>query len=420
MGFASGYLEQRTLFPVLIEEAPEKNTGIIVVVPAFDEPGIAGLLDSLAKCTGVPCSIEILIIINAPVNALPESLLNNELAIENIHKWKLHNKNCFFRVYPIYLWPVPYRRWGVGMARKTGMDEAVRRFDSINNPGGVILNLDADCLVDSNYFNSVYNDFLLRKERTGCSICFEHPLSGDDFPQEIYRYIILYELHLRYYYQALLLSGYPDVYHTVGSSSGVRALLYIKAGGMNRKQAGEDFYFIQKLIPAGGYFSLNSTVVHPSPRTSFRVPFGTGASMTKLSESNAGSLLTYNLSAFRDLKSFFIKMCDFYNFVQKEQDELYYSLPEGIRAFITEKELLYKLQEIRNNTSGYQSFRKRLFGWFNMFMIVKYLNHIHTGIYEKSPVIAAASELLQEKSVFLQSDDPETLLHYYRFMERGN
>ncbi len=305
MGFASGYLEQRTLFPELIKEAPDKNTGIIVVVPAYDEPGIARLLDSLAKCSAVPCGIEILVIVNAPASASRESLANNILAIGNINSWKSENSQAFFRLYPVELSPSCHSSWGVGMARKTGMDEAVRRFDSIDMPGGIILNLDADCTVDSNYFESVYNGFLLRKERSACSIYFEHPVSGSDFTENIYRYIVLYELHLRYYYQGLLFSGYPEVFHTVGSATGVRALTYVKAGGMNRKQAGEDFYFIQKLIPAGGYFSLNSTAVRPSPRPSFRVPFGTGAAIARLSENKEPVLLTYNVDAFRELKEFF-------------------------------------------------------------------------------------------------------------------
>ena len=41
MGFASTYLEKRTLFPEIIKEAPDKQTGIIVVVPACNEPGIS-------------------------------------------------------------------------------------------------------------------------------------------------------------------------------------------------------------------------------------------------------------------------------------------------------------------------------------------------------------------------------------------
>ena len=76
---------------------------------------------------------------------------------------------------------------------------------ALNKPDGVILNLDADCLVEKNYFVSVYNEFFNKKERSACSIYFEHPFQGDDFPEEVYRYITLYELHLRYYFQGLLL-----------------------------------------------------------------------------------------------------------------------------------------------------------------------------------------------------------------------
>ena len=213
-----------------------------------------------------------------------ESIENNKLTIKNIESWKKENSNCFFRLFAFMTGQSSVSGWGVGLARKTGMDEAVRRFNSIDNPDGVILNLDADCLVEKNYFVSVCNELLKKKDRTACSIYFEHPLSGNDFPENIYKYITLYELHLRYYFQGLAYSGFPYVFHTVGSAIAVKALPYIKAGGMNRRQAGEDFYFIQKLVPAGGYFNLNSTTVYPSPRASSRVPFGTGASIGKLSE----------------------------------------------------------------------------------------------------------------------------------------
>ena len=418
MGFASGYLEQRALFPELIKEAPDKNTGIIVVVPAYDEPGISRLLESLAACSEIPCKVEIIIVINAPEGASDKSLRNNKLTFENIETWKSRNSRRFFRVYSVLSSPVPVRGWGVGLARKTGMDEAVRRFNSIDKPDGVILNLDADCVVDNNYFVSVWQDFAAKKERAACSIYFEHPLSGSDFPEKVYEYIALYELHLRYYFQGLVFSGFPYVFHTVGSAIGVKALPYIKAGGMNRKQAGEDFYFVQKLIPAGGYFTLNSTVVYPSPRPSFRVPFGTGASISKLSISREPLLLTYNISAFKELKYFFHKAEEFYNYGQLEFEPFYRSLPSGIRSFIEEKELFAKMTEIRNNTSGYQSFRKRFFGWFNMFRIVKYLNHVHSGTFDKKPVLNAASELLLERGINLKSGNPADLLYYFRSLER--
>ncbi len=141
-------------------------------------------------------------------------------------------------------------------------------------------------IISVNFAANFYN----RKERKACSIRFEHPLSGSEFPDEVYRYVTMYELHMRYFYQAVKYSGYPYAFHAIGSAIAFRASAYLKAGGMNRKQAGEDFYFIQKLIPQGGFFALNSTTVHPSPRTSDRVPFGTGAVISKLIETSSGTL----------------------------------------------------------------------------------------------------------------------------------
>jgi len=247
MGFASAWLEGRALFPELIEEQPDRQTGIIVVVPAYDEPGIRRLLDSLALCNEPKCKVEVIIVVNAPAEAAKECIDNNKLTIINIESWKKENQNCFFRLFA-FTAETSVSGWGVGLARKTGMDEAVRRFNIINNPEGIILNLDADCLVEKNYFESVHDNLLLRKDRAACSVYFEHPVSGDDFPESIYKSITLYELHLRYYFRGLAYSGFPYVFHTVGSAIAVKALQYIKAGGMNRRRAGEDFYFIQPNI----------------------------------------------------------------------------------------------------------------------------------------------------------------------------
>jgi hypothetical protein len=309
--------------------------------------------------------------------------------------------------------------WGVGLARKTGMDEAVRRFNSTNNPEGIILNLDADCLVEKNYFVSVCDELLKQKDRAACSIYFEHPLSGSDFPGNIYKNITLYELHLRYYYQGLAFSGFPYVFHTVGSAIAVKVKSYIKAGGMNRRQAAEDFYFIQKLVPAGGYYNLNSTTVYPSPRVSSRVPFGTGASVRKLSEENRPTLLTYNILAFKELRSFFGMTGVFYHCNSDELHGCYESLPPGLKLFIDEKEWTDKIVEIKNNTSGLSSFKKRFFGWFNMFRIVKYLNKVHIEFFEKRPVDTSAIELLFNTGITIKSKEPIDLLLYYRSLEKN-
>jgi hypothetical protein len=420
MGFASTWLDSRSLFPQLIKEAPDNDTGIIVIVPAYDEPGINSLLDSLISCNRPRCRTEVLIIINAPAGAIEKSLKNNIKALNNIENWKENNKNHFFRIYSIDLGQPDFAEWGVGLTRKAGMDEALRRFNHIDRPDGIIVNLDADCQVQDNYFQSLENDFLLQKERKACSIYFEHPLTGPEFPSEIYKAVAKYELHLRYYYQALRYSGFPYVFHTIGSTIAVRALTYIKAGGMNRRRAGEDFYFIQKLVPAGGYFSLSSTTVFPSPRMSDRVPFGTGMAMSRMIGQGEKNFMTYNPLAFKDL-------CDFFKLVQhsfesnnRQLHELFNVFPLAISSFLEEEEWVYKITEIKDNTSGPQPFTKRFFYWFNMFKVVKYLNYVHNSIYKKTEVNVAAADLLRYTGNINIPPGTIGLLKLYRELEKIN
>ncbi len=420
MSFASSYLKGRLLFPELIKEAPEKDTGLIIVVPSCNEPGITSMLDSLALCNEPACKTEVIIIINEASDSNSSYRTSNLETIRNVYKWKERNANSFFRVYVIDTDTYGIKDWGVGLARKTGMDEAVRRFDFIDKPDGIILSLDADCKVETNYLESVFNSLSDSKERTACSIYFEHPVAGNEFNETVYNAITLYELHLRYYFQGLLFSGFPYAHHTIGSAFAVKALSYVKAGGMNRRMAGEDFYFIQKLISAGGYFDLNTTTVYPSPRPSARVPFGTGATIFRMTETMENEFLTYNIKAFHELKKLFSITDLLFSSDIKSLNNIYSNLPEGFKLFIGKEEWITKIDEIKRNTASLKSFRKRFYDWFNLFRIVKYLNMVSSAIFEKKHVTESAFELLKIEGHKINSADPLELLFYYRHLEKRN
>ena len=418
MGFATKWLAEKTLFPQLFKETPDNLTGIIAVIPAYNEPGITSLLDSLAACNEPCCKVEIIIIVNLKQEAGREATDNNRKCIGNIDAWKKANNDCYFRLYVFDTGKPTITGWGVGLARKTGMDEAVRRFDAIDRPDGVIVCLDADCTVEKNYFEAIAEDLLDDKKKSACSIYFEHPLENDCRNDDLTKNIILYELHLRYYVNALKYTGFPYAYHTVGSAIAVRALQYVKAGGMNRRQAGEDFYFVQKLVPSGGYFALNSTTVYPSPRESSRVPFGTGAAMSRLMKKEDDQFLTYSFDAFRELKSLFGSVDEFYKVDYQAAVNYYIGLPAGLKSFMSKEEWIFITREINSNTSGFKTFIKRFFGWFNMFRIVKYLNFVHNGIFEKKPVPESANELLISSGHDVTLSAPADLLSYFRIMDK--
>lgn len=419
MAFASEWLQTRSVFPAMIEEAPDKRTGIIVVVPSFDEPSLSDLLDSLASCKEPLCKTEVIIVVNAPVHADNESIKNNRETLIKADKWR-EKSRPFFRLHLMNVERPRIKGWGVGLARKTGMDEALRRFDTIKKPDGVIACLDGDCTVADNYFQALEAELLNKTEQKACSVYFEHPVAGEQYPPEVYNAVLQYEIHLRYYFQALKYSGFPYVYHTVGSTIAVKAVTYMKAGGMNRRQAGEDFYFVQKLVPQGGYFSLNSTAVYPSPRISDRVPFGTGAAVGKIVGSERKVMATYNPAAFTDLKTFFQMADDYYKIMDDHHKKLYLKLPDSVSSFIEYDEWKEKLAEIKRNTSSPDSFKKRFFEWFNMFKVVKYLNFVHRGLYLKPPAFEASLELLQLAGYKKFEGDSAGLLKFLRDIERGS
>jgi hypothetical protein len=418
MGFASAWLEKGTVFPEFIKEAPHNDTGIIVVIPSYDETGIIRLLNSLAECSKPGCRTEVIININAPEEASRESLLNNKITQESINIWEKGNTKHFFRLYFFNTGQPSIKKWGVGLARKSLMDEALRRFDFINQPDGVIANLDADCTVQENYFLSLENDLLKKPTRKACSIYFEHPIEGNEFTSEIYNSIVQYELHLRYYHYALRYCGFPYYFHTVGSSIAIKSLPYLQAGGMNRLQAGEDFYFIQKLMPLGGYFSMNSTTVYPSPRKSGRVPYGTGVVVSKMVDNREMCFMSYNPMAFQDLKALFNRIEEAFYTDEAGNRKLFLTFPQSVKSFIKEDDWVNRLCEIRANTSKISTFRKRFFEWFNMFMVVKFLNNYHRFNMNKIPVEEAAIRLLDLTGVDPIPIGAISLLMYFRDKER--
>jgi hypothetical protein len=127
--------------------------------------------------------------------------------------------------------------------------------------------------------------------------------------------------------------------------------------------------------------------------------------------------LTYNFQAFRELKALF-SLIDKLFLCENDDLELAYTLlSPGIRQFAEISEWTAKIREIKRNTAGIKSFRKRFFGWFNMFRIVKYLNSTHDSFFEKRPVIECASELLHAIGKDFRSNDASELLGYFRLLE---
>ncbi len=418
----NAYLEKFSLAPPAIAETPREDLGVVVVMPCHDEPDVSGSLDALWSCDPPERSAEVIVVLNHSEDD-PDSVRTNNLqSQEEVEAWRRRNAAEGIRLHVLPSFDQPRKRAGVGLSRKVGMDEAVRRFDRTSiGDRGVNACFDADCACDRDYLVELERHFDRHPETPGCSVYFEHPLDEATLPGQRAA-IVAYELHLRCYINGLRFAGFPGAFQTVGSSMAVLSWAYQKQGGMNCRQAGEDFYFLHRVIELGGFTELNSTRVIPSPRPSHRVPFGTGRAVQEhlLRSDRAGS--TYALQSYVDLKEFLALGPKLREAAAGGADRALMELSPPLRSYLEGQGFGRELEKMRRETRGEDAFRRRFFGWFHAFRVMKSLHHCRDRAYGEGDLQETAMETLRLRGRECGSSDApglEELLSAFRKMDRA-
>lgn len=374
--------------PVINSAVPE-DLFQIVVIPCYNEPDILTSLESLEQCQNPIGSFEVIVVVNSGEQEERDVLEQNLTTVKQIAEWR--EKGNRFHFHCIHSVDLPKKHAGVGLARKIGMDEAVNRFHQIQKDG-VIVCFDADSKCDKNYLVEIEKHFHEYKKSPGCSIFFEHPIEGDDFDLLTYKAIVEYELFLRYYRLGLRFANLPYAFHTIGSSMAVRSSAYQKQGGMNKRKAGEDFYFLQKVIQLGNFSELNTTRVIPSPRRSDRVPFGTGKAVGDYIDNQTKELVTYHPCSFTDLK----KVCDHVELLFNETTvEFLKNQSEAMAAYLDSVKFHDKLKEIHSNSTNMNSFKSRFYRWFDAFNVLKFVHFARDNYYEPIAINEASRQFFK-------------------------
>ncbi len=412
----NAYLRKHQLAPPQVEDPPSHRLGLSVVVPCHNEPDLLVTLGDLWSCDRPSCDVEVLVVINGsevdpePVRKRNRATRNETLA------WTRRHRDLRLVFHVLYFPDLARRHAGVGVARKLGMDEAIARFDLAGNPDGIIAGLDADCRCRPDYLTSLCEHFESHPRSPGCAVYFEHPLGGLPDPR-LRLAIARYELYLRYYIHGLRYAGYPHAYHTIGSCMAVRSRVYQKQGGMNRRQAGEDFYFLHKIIPLGGFTELTNTTVAPAARLSHRVPFGTGKALAACLEGRHKDYLVCAPQVFSDLNTLFACLPHLYQGVAYPE-----VLAPTILSFLHKNDFAARLAEIRANTASPPTFTGRFWHWFNALRILKFVHHATTEAHGQVPVETAARTMLRLRNMpgaDLAGVSPtEALLGQYRKLDR--
>lgn len=423
MGFAENYFFRHSfLIPQIMESPPglKSQAGLlryIVVIPSYLEKDIVSTLSFLKKAQKPIGSIEVITLINYSETDTDENKKWSREQYNHLSIWCEKNSERAIQFRVILAGNLPEKHFGAGLARKIGMDLALKRFDEVYNPQGLILSLDADAEIEDNYFTAIEETIDSHTDFGGCIINFAHALEGNEFGTQVYEAIVKYELYLRYYKHILNHIGFPFARYTIGSCFGIKALVYLRHGGMNRKKAGEDFYFLNKVLPHENFVDICNTCVHPSSRPSLRAAFGTGRVIHDYIHSRQQEFLTFHPEAFYELAKLFAAVDQLYSSEAKKTSSIFSNWSKALQKFLIENHFEEKVNEIQTNTANPDSFRKRFFLWFNGFRVVKYLNYVHRNYYTKIPVRHAVTNLLTRMNKVVTSKDERYLLKYLRKLD---
>ncbi|GFE62054.1 glycosyltransferase family 2 protein [Geobacter sp. AOG2] len=288
----AAYLRKRAVtVPWHVEGRPGGPFRGAVVIPCLAESRNLPLtLRSLAANPPELLSrFMVLVVVNQRGDASPVEQADNRVCLESLPVWKREYglENLHWVDAASKGRELPPKQ-GVGLARKIGLDLALGYLDFAGGDP-LLVCLDADTLVQPDYLAAIEGHFACTAEG-GASIPYRHRPADDPAGQAA---IDRYELFLRVYVLGLELAGSPYAFHTVGSAMACRASAYAVSGGMNRRLAGEDFYFLQQVHKVSGVAPLTGTIVHPSPRPSHRVPFGTGRAVGDMLAFGGERLLFY-------------------------------------------------------------------------------------------------------------------------------
>jgi hypothetical protein len=391
--FARSYFQKYGNYLPLIAGEPHPDTTMFVMIPSFREPDVLATLDSLAACDPPRGIAEVFVIINEPETCDTGVSAMNAQTFHDVTGWIERHPQGRIRFHTAPVVKLPQKWAGVGMARKRGMDEALWRFQMLDRPNGIIVSLDADTLVEPHYLTSIEDHFMKHPTHVGATIDFSHQLDGISDKQR--EGILLYEKYLKYYKAALTWCGYPNALYTIGSAFAVTADGYMRRGGMTRRKAGEDFYFLQTLTQVGKVGEITSTAVHPSARESDRVAFGTGPSIKHWMEDTEDLRMTYNVQAFIDLKVLFSRHRELFLMDSIKLAAFPDELPLPLRKFFEEDGLLEAIANLQSNCASEEVFSTRFFHLFNAFKILKFVHFGHRGFYERQLLDQAHDELIR-------------------------
>ena len=260
---------------------------------------------------------------------------------------------------------------GVGMARKIGLDYCIQLAE---NKKSLLCSLDADTIIHPDYLEHIKLKF--DKEKFGaCVVNFKHQKSKDLMIENGIR---KYEKILKSIAENISSAGSPYGYVSLGSTIVCTVKSYVACGGMSKKKATEDFYFLQALAKYTEIKKFKKILVHPSSRDNQRVYLGTGFRMKEYKKTNDFKDLQYSNESYQSLKDFIsiinLSWNDKYNVFY---EKLMQTSNKKTVDFLIEKKIEHVWYKMQQNAKNKNQFMLFFHQWFDALMIIQLLKKLN-------------------------------------------
>ncbi len=388
------------------ENVSSRFSGAIVIPSLAETASLPRTLESLSRNpSGLLERFLILIVVNQRIDASSAETNDNIHTLNTLPLWKqqygLKNLSWIDAASPDKELPP---KQGVGLARKIGLDCALPLLD-YRDSDPLLICLDADTLVQPDYLSAITCHFA-GSSSGGAVIPYRHHPAADPAGQSV---IDRYELFLRLYVLGLTQAGSPYAFHTVGSAMACRASAYAASGGMNHRLAGEDFYFLQQVHKTSGVAQVSGTVVHPSPRASHRVPFGTGRSVGDMLTDGEQRLLFYQPVVFSIVKDWLA--CVAVNIEADAASLLSRSIRISpvLHDFLMQAGFAVSWSNMKKNNRGSTALMAAFHGWFDAFRTMRLIHELSDKVYPRIEPEEAVVPLLEQSGQLVPDTIPSQL-----------
>jgi len=223
-------------------------------------------------------------------------------------------------------------------------------------------------------------------------VAYAHPFP--DNPQ-LLAAIVRYEIFLRYYVLGLSYAESPYAFHTIGSTMSCTVRSYVAVRGMNRREAGEDFYFLNKLAKLSLMGTITGTRVYPSPRPSQRVPFGTGQRMRSSLEGTYREDVFYDPRVFSILKRWLNGMKTCIREGGNFSLQLAAEISPHLSSFLEKNDFLRVWEHICRTHKIPEKRIWHFSEWFDAFRTLKLIHYLTEAAYPAGNLGHALPDLLE-------------------------